>query len=630
VEGIFVVLAHHAHEMGLEKFNKHGKLSWITKTATEMGKSIFTSKLIIITALIPIFSFQKVEGKLFSPLAFTLGFALLGALIISLTLVPVLSILFLKKNVKEKENKFVGGLTKVYTPILMKASTHPKTTLGISATILAVAIITFHFMGSEFLPHLNEGSVYVRATMPLSVSLEESYYYTRKFRSIFKEFPEVKEVLSQTGRPNDGTDPTGFFNCEFFVLLYPEKEWKRDLTKDELVAEMEKKLSVYPGVIFNFSQPIADNVEESVSGVKGAIAIKILGKDLSKLDSMANTVYDVMKKVEGVADLGIFRNLGQPQLNITLDPQKLAFYNVATQDCQGVIEMAVGGKSVSQVFEEEKKFDMVVRYDEPYRFSEKDIANLMVPALNDTTKIPLKLLADIKSEAGPAFVYREDNERFIAIKFSVRERDLGSTIKEAQAKVNKALKLPEGYKVIWKGEFENQQRATTRLSYVVPISILLIFFILYVSFGNLLDAGLIMMNVPFSIIGGVFALAITGHNFSISAGVGFIALFGVSVQGGVILVNTFKTNLEEGKDLQEAVKEGATRRLRPVVMTALMASLGLLPAAISTGIGSETQKPLAIVVIGGLISSTILDMLNVPSLFELFYKKKLKNKKHYS
>jgi cobalt-zinc-cadmium resistance protein CzcA len=292
--------------------------------------------------------------------------------------------------------------------------------------------------------------------------------------------------------------------------------------------------------------------------------------------------------------------------------------------------MAVGGKSVSQVFEEEKKFDMVVRYDEPYRFSEKDIANLMVPALNDTTKIPLKLLADIKSEAGPAFVYREDNERFIAIKFSVRERDLGSTIKEAQAKVNKALKLPEGYKVIWKGEFENQQRATTRLSYVVPISILLIFFILYVSFGNLLDAGLIMMNVPFSIIGGVFALAITGHNFSISAGVGFIALFGVSVQGGVILVNTFKTNLEEGKDLQEAVKEGATRRLRPVVMTALMASLGLLPAAISTGIGSETQKPLAIVVIGGLISSTILDMLNVPSLFELFYKKKLKNKKHYS
>jgi heavy metal efflux system protein len=626
VEGIFVVLAHKANELGIEKFNKKGKLSWIANTATEMARSIFTSKLIIIAALLPIFSFEKVEGKLFSPLAYTIGFALLGALIISLTLIPLLSYLFLTKNIKEKDNFIIRNLHKVYEPALNKVISYPKVTLAISACILASAIFTFKFVGSEFLPHLNEGAVYARATMPMSVSLEESYFYTRKFRAIFKEFPEVKGVLSQTGRPNDGTDPTGFFNIEFFVDLFPEKEWPEKITKEELIVRMDKRLSSYPGIIFNFSQPISDNVEEAVSGVKGSMAIKIFGPDLKFLEKKADNIYSVMKDIKGVEDLGIFRNLGQPELNIRLDPQKLAVYNVSVQDCQSVIEMAVGGKAISQILEEEKKFDLVVRYEEEFRYSEERIKNLMVPALNDTVKVPLKQLASIKTESGPTFVYREDNQRFIAIKFSVRGRDLGSTIKEAQKKVNSILNLPKGYKILWKGEFENQERALKRLIYVVPISIFIIFLILFMSFGDISYASLILLNVPFSIIGGVFALFITGIHFSISAGVGFIALFGVSVQGGVILVNTFKRNLHEGKDLKEAVREGAMRRLRPVVMTALMASLGLLPAAISTGIGSETQKPLAVVVIGGLISSTILDMLNVPALFNLLYKRRLKRR----
>jgi heavy metal efflux system protein len=628
VEGIFVVLAGKAVELGREKFNKKGKLSWIARTATEMARSILTSKLIIIAALIPIFSFEKVEGKLFSPLAYTIGFALLGALILSLTLIPLLSYLFLARNVKEKENFIIRNLHKVYEPALDKVLSYPRITIAISACLLASAIFTFTFVGSEFLPHLNEGAVYARATMPLSVSLEDSYYYTRKFRSIFKSFPEVKGVLSQTGRPNDGTDPTGYFNIEFFVDLLPEKEWPENITKAELIAQMDKRLSSYPGIIFNFSQPISDNVEEAVSGVKGSMAIKILGKDQKFLEKMADSIYAVMKQIEGVEDLGILRNLGQPELNIKLDLQKLAVYNVAVQDCQSVIEMAVGGKAISEILEEEKKFDLVVRYDEEFRYSEERIKNLLVPALNDTIKIPLKQLASIRAESGPAFVYREDNERFIAIKFSVKGRDLGSTIKEAQKKVNSKIRLPKGYKMVWKGEFENQQRALKRLSYVVPISIFIIFLILFMSFGNLMDASLILLNVPFSIIGGIFALFITGIHFSISAGVGFIALFGVSVQGGVILINTFKRKLLEGKGLKEAVREGAVSRLRPVVMIALMASLGLLPAAISTGIGSETQKPLAVVVIGGLISSTILYMLNIPALFNLFYERRLKKEKY--
>lgn len=625
VEGIFVMLAHKAHEVGMEKFNRLGKLSMISRTAVEMGKSILIAKLIIITALLPIFSFQKVEGKLFSPLAWTLGFALLGALIISLTLIPMLCSLLLKTKVRERKNPVVNFLNRMYTPALDAVLRKPKLSIGIATAVLAVSIFLFRFVGSEFLPHLNEGSIYVRASMPLSINLDESYHFTRQIRQIFRAFPEVRSVMSQTGRPNDGTDPTGFFNTEFFVDLYPQEEWKRQITKDELIVQMQDKLKKYNGVTFGFSQPITDNVEEAVSGVKGSMAVKISGSDLNYLDAEAHKVYDVLGKIAGVEDLGIVKNLGQPEFRIELDPQEMARYNVSTEDCQSVIEMAVGGKTVSQFYEDERRFDIKVRYNEAYRYSAEKIRNLLVPTRTGS-KIPLKEIARLYNVSGPAFVYREGNQRFIAVKFSVRGRDLGSTIAEAQKTVNKAIKLQQGYKMKWAGEFENQQRATQRLSVVVPISIVVIFLILFFAFGSMSDATIILLNVPFALIGGILALLLTRINFSISAGVGFIALFGVSVQNGVILVNIFHENLKKGLRLIDAVREGAISRVRPVVMTALMASLGLLPAALSTGIGSETQKPLAVVVIGGLISATVLVLLILPAIFNLVYGRKIRRK----
>ncbi|PRY36012.1 cobalt-zinc-cadmium resistance protein CzcA [Spirosoma oryzae] len=619
VEGLFVMLATRAEHLGMMKFNGRGKLSWIASTATELGKSIFTSKVIIITALLPIFTFQKVEGKLFSPLAWTIGFALLGSLIVSLTLIPLLCSLLLKKNVRERHNPVVLGLEKGYTPALDWAIRKPASIIGIAIGSLAFAVYLFLFhIGSEFLPQLNEGSIYVRASLPYSVALDESYAYTRKFRAIFEEFPEVRGVISQTGRPNDGTDPTGFFNNEFFVDLYPREEWKSGISKDELVSQMQQKLARFKGVSFNFSQPISDNVEEAVSGVKGSMAIKIVGQDLNVLDKEATRVYDIMRKVPGVSDLGVFRNLGQPEFRITLDPAKLALYNVPTDVVQSVIETAIGGKTATQLYEGERHFDVKVRYDERFRFAPEQIANLLVPTRSGS-KIPLKELADIGTRSGPAFVYRENNARFIAIKFSVRGRDLGSTIAEAQQKVGAAVKLPEGYRMRWAGEFENQTRAEHTLAVVVPISITIIFLILLFTFGSAIDATLIILNVPFALIGGILALWLTGINFSISAGVGFICLFGVSVQDGVILINRFKENLHNRMPMLDAVREGAQTRVRPVVMTALMASLGLLPAALSSGIGSETQKPLATVMIGGLITCTILSLLILPIMYNLIH-----------
>ena len=622
VEGLFVMLATRAEHMGMMQFNKRAKLGWILSAATETGKSIFTAKVIIITALLPIFAFQKVEGKLFSPLAWTIGFALLGSLIVSLTLIPLLCSILLKKNVRERHNPLVKAIVNGYTPALDWAIRKPLAIIGIAIAGLVVSgyIFMVH-VGSEFLPGLNEGSIYVRASLPYSVSLDESYRYTRKFRAIFEEFPEVRGVISQTGRPNDGTDPTGFFNNEFFVDLYPKEDWKRGVNKDQLIEQMRQKLARFPGVTFGFSQPISDNVEEAVSGVKGSMAIKIIGQDLNVLDKEATKVLDVMRKVKGVEDLGVFRNLGQPEFRITLDPARLARYNVPTNVAQSVIETAIGGKTVTQFYEGERHFDIKVRYDERFRFAPEQIANLLVPTRSGS-KIPLKELADITTKSGPAFVYRENNARFIAIKFSVRGRDLGSTIAEAQKKVGDQVKLPESYRMRWAGEFENQTRAQQTLLVVVPISITVIFLILLFTFGSALDAGLIILNVPFALIGGFLALWITGINFSISAGVGFICLFGVSVLNGVILTNRFKENQKNKMPIAQAVREGAITLVRPIVMTALMASLGLLPAALSTGIGSETQKPLATVMIGGFITSTILSLLILPITYEIIHSRR--------
>lgn len=627
VEGIFVVLDRRAHELGMERFNKLSKLGIIKNTGGELGKAVFFSKLIIIAALLPIFSFQKVEGKMFSPLAWTLGFALLGALILTLTLVPLLSSILLKKNVREKHNRFVEGLTKGIMAMFGWTYRNKRVTLITAVSVVAVGFFLFKFLGTEFLPELDEGAIYIRATCPLSVSLQDSKDIANRMRAIIKQYPEVKQVMSQTGRPNDGTDATGFYNIEFHVDIYPKKEWKSGWTKEELVDNMQNKLSAFPGINLNFSQPIMDNVEEAVSGVKGSLSVKIYGDSLGYTEKTAYQVYDVMKKIKGVEDLGVIKNIGQPEMRIDLDQSKMALYGVTTSDANAIIEMAIGGKGVSQIYEGERRFQLRLRYQEVYRNNAEAISNLMVPTLRGS-QVPIKNIATIQRLDGPSIVFRDDNRRYSAVKFSVRGRDMGSTVAEAQEKVNQAVKLDNGYEMQWAGDFENQQRASKRLSQVVPVSLLVIFLILFIMFGNVKDAGMVLLNVPFAIIGGIAALLITGTNFSISAGIGFIALFGICIQNGVILISVFKNNLQRIKrnefthhSLEVAIKQGVKERVRPVVMTALMAAIGLMPAALSHGIGSETSKPLAIVVIGGLITATILTLLVFPLFFFIGYRR---------
>ncbi|MDO4159437.1 MAG: CusA/CzcA family heavy metal efflux RND transporter [Prevotellaceae bacterium] len=626
VESVFVVMDRKARAVGMQTFNSMSKLGLIRNAAKDKARAVFFSKLIIITALIPIFSFQKVEGKMFSPLAYTLGFALLGALICTLTLVPVMSALLLKKNVKEKNNRLIRFINSKSAAIFNVLSAHKKLTFGVSLATAGIGLWMFTLLGSEFLPQLNEGSIYVRATLPQSISLDESVELANKMRRKLLKFPEVKQVMSQTGRPNDGTDATGFYNIEFHVDIYPEKEWKSKMTKDELIEKMQKTLAEYPGIDFNFSQPITDNVEEAASGVKGSIAVKVFGKDLYGSEDYAKQIDRILRTVDGIEDVGVIRNIGQPELRIELNEQKLARYGVAKEDVQSIIEMAIGGKSASLLYEDERKFNIVIRYDKQFRKDEEAIGKIMVPAM-DGTMVPIKELADIRTITGPLIIYRDNNERFCAVKFSVRGRDMGSAVAEAQEKVNKDVHLTSGYRLEWTGDFENQQRATKRLAQVVPISIVIIFIILFILFSNARDAGLVLLNVPFAAIGGIMMLLATGFNFSISAGIGFIALFGICIQNGVIMISDIKDNLRLGHELHLATSEGVKSRIRPVIMTAAMATLGLLPAAISHGIGSESQRPLAIVIIGGLITSTVFVLFVFPLIVECVYRRMLFDKK---
>lgn len=614
VEGIFVALDHKAKQVGMGRFNKLAKMGLIRTTGIQMGKAIFFSKLIIISALLPIFSFEKVEGKMFSPLAWTLGFALLGALIFTLTLVPVLSSLLLNKNVKEKENFFTRFVNKTIDKGFNWTFKRKKLTLLIAAACFGLTVVSTRWLGTEFLPPLNEGALWVTAELPMSTSLTESVKITNELREKLKHFPEVKSVLSQTGRSNDGTDPNGFYFVQFQVDLYPKSEWKRKITMDGIVDEMDKSLSVYQGITFNYSQPIIDNVAEAAAGIKASNAIKIYGDDLDKLDEYANQVIAQIKDVPGIKDVGILRNVGQPEMSVVLDEEKMAIYGVTKSEAQAVIEMAIGGKTATQKYEGEKKFDIRIRYDKDFRKNEEDILMLMIPTITGN-RIPLKEVATVKQITGPAFIYRDNTKRFIGVKFSVRERDLGSTIAEAQHNVNTHIKLPSGYKLGWTGEFENQVRASKRLSQVVPISLVMIFILLFIMFNNAKDAAYVLINVPFALIGGILALHVTGMNFGISAGVGFIALFGICVQNGVILISEFHKQAKTLDDLGQAIVNAVKVRTRPVIMTAMMAAIGLLPAALSSGIGSESQKPLAIVIIGGLVTATIFTLLVFPIIY---------------
>lgn len=624
VEGMFVILDHEATQMGMDRFNKKIKLGLIRNNGATLGKAIFFAKLIIITGLLPVFAFQKVEGKLFSPLAYTLGFALLGALITTLTLVPVLISILLKKDVREKHNPFVHHLTNFMLFGFTTSFRYKKLVVITSLVAMVIGLYSFNFLGSEFLPELNEGSIWLRVQLPYSVSLDKSVQTAKQVRGILMTFPQVQYVASQTGRPDNGTDVAGFYNNEFDVIMYPEDEWKPKVTKEELIDQMNVKLSKLPGTELNFSQPISDNVEEAVSGVKGSIVVKVYGDSLDYTEGKVNEVYRVLKKVRGIEDLGVLKSIGLPELDIHLDQQKMAQYGVATTDANTVISMAIGGAAASTLYEGVRAFDIRIRFPDAFRRTPTDIGNLQVPTLSGG-KVPIREIATISQKTGPCLIFRDGNERYATVKFSVRGRDMGSTIAEAQKKVNAAVKIKRGYRLAWQGDFENQQRAEKRLMQVVPISLGLIFFLLYIMFGDIKDAALVFLNVPFAIVGGILALMITGTNFSISAGIGFIALFGICIQDGVLLITVFKQNLDkfqgQHQSLYTSLKLGVNSRIRPVMMTALMAAIGLLPAAVSHGIGSESSRPLARVVIGGILCAMIFSLWVFPLIFGWAYRK---------
>ncbi|AWG26207.1 efflux RND transporter permease subunit [Flavobacterium kingsejongi] len=621
VEQVFVSLEKKAHRVGMEKFNKMSKMGLIKKSVGSVATYIFFALLILIVALMPIFSFQKVEGKMFSPLAFTLGYALVGSLILSLTYVPAMCKVLLTKNIQEKEN-IISRFFRENLYKLFKFSTrHKRSTIYIFLIILSICLGRFAFYGSEFIPKLNEGAVYIRATLPNSINLDESVRLTNEMKGKLQKFEEVKFILTQTGRPNDGTDPTGFFNIEFHMELKPEKEWKRKMTKEQLVGEIKKVLEEYPGINFGFSQPIQDNVEEYVAGVKSPLVIKIFGDDLYELEKYAAEVAKSIKTVRGIEDINVYKNIGLPELRIQLHDAQMAKYAVTTADAQAVIAMAIGGQAASTFYDNEKTFDIRLRFSKEYRDSKDKIETILIPTM-DGKQVPLKEIATVSYKTGPTFIYREGNSRYIAVGFSIEGRDLGSTIAEAQKKVAREVKLPKQNTMKWAGEFESKERASKQLAMIVPVVLLFILFLLYFNFGNLKDTLIALSTMPYAFIGGFISLWATGTIFGISAGIGFIILFGVSAIDGIVLIGVMKENMKSKIPLRQAISDGVYSRIRPVVMIALMGSLGLLPAALSSGMGAEIQKPLAIMIVGGIIICMILSLTVLPQVFYYAYRKK--------
>lgn len=619
VETVFVAMERKAHHLGMDKFNRISKLGLIKKSAGSVATYIVFAQIILIVALLPIFSFQKVEGKMFSPLAFTLGYALLGSLILSITYVPALCKVLLKKNIVEKENIISRFFRNNLFKLFLWSNRRKKITLIGFASILTICTVSFLFYGSEFIPKLNEGAIYVRATLPNSVNLEESQRLAKEMKAKLREFEEVKFVLNQVGRPNDGTDPTGFFNIEFHIQLYPEKEWKRSIKKDALIDEMRQVLQTYPGIVFGFSQPIQDNVEEYVAGVKSSLVVKIFGDDLFELEKYADQVANSIRDVEGITDLNVYRNIGLPELRIKLDEKRMGKYGVAMAEAQAVIEMAIGGRAATTFYENERMFDVRIRFQKEYRDNQQKIGEILIPTMSGK-KIPLREIADINFITGPTFIYREGSSRYIAVGFSIEGRDLGNTIAEAKKKVAINVQLPKTNKLLWAGEFESKERASKQLSVIVPAVLVLILFLLYFNFGTIKDTLIAASTIPYAFVGGFISLWVTQTIFGISAGIGFIILFGVNTINSIILIAVMKENLRK-MTLHEAISNGVHSRIRPIVMIALMGSMGLLPAALSTGMGSEIQKPLAIMIVGGLLICMILSLTVLPQVFYWAYRK---------
>jgi heavy metal efflux system protein len=598
-----------AHEQ-----HHHSKLRRILVSAAEVDKAIFFSAAIIVAAFIPLFTMQGVEGRIFSPMAKTYGYALLGALIATFTVSPVLAQFLFPDKLVEKETLLVRWLKDAYLRVLRVALDYRVWSAAVGAAFLVATFLLVPSLGTEFLPKLEEGNLWIRATLPPTVSLEAGEPYVQSMREMIRSFPEVITVVSQHGRPDDGTDPTGFFNVEFFAPLKPFDEWQKGETKEKLIESMKSELQeTFPGVNFNFSQTIEDNVEEAVSGVKGENSVKLFGNELDKLEDFGFQIQRAISSVPGVQEAGLFKELGQPNVLVEIDRERSARYGLAAGDVNGMVQAAIGGQSATDVYEQERHFPLVVRLMPQYRDSVDGIKNIPIETASRAI-IPLRDLADVKIASGASYIYRENNHRYIPIKFSVRGRDLGSSVAEAQANVQRDVKLPSGYEAEWSGEFGELKEAEARLAYIVPLSLLLIVILLYSTFNSIRDTVLVILSIPFAITGGIWALFLTHTNFSVSAAVGFISLFGVAVMEGIILISYYNHLHDHNMAGEQALMRAASVRMRPVLMTCMSACIGLFPAAISTGIGSQTQRPLATVIVGGMLLTPVLILVLVPVL----------------
>ena len=618
VDGAVVMVENIVRHLGRAEEAHRPVIDRIREAAHEVQRPVFYAIGIIITAYLPIFTLQRVEGRLFKPMAWTVAFALLGALAFSMVVAPVLASFLFRRHAREWHNPVLAFVTDLYRGSVKWAIRNRWAPVGVG---LACLVASFYFatsgvIGSEFLPHLDEGALWVRGTLAPSTNQSEGTRLANQARIILCSFPEVTQCTSQVGRPDDGTDTTGFFNTEYFVDLKPKEQWRPlfHQKKDALIAAMNYQLAKIPGVIWNFSQPIEDNMEEAVSGVKGALATKIYGDDLKLLEQEGDQVVRIMRGVRGIEDLGLFRVIGQPNLNLTVDRKAAARFQINVADIQDAVQTAIGGNALTQVLQGEQRYDLVMRYLSPYRNSREAIENIRLLAPTGE-RVSLAQLCQVKMEDGASEIYREWNQRYVAIKFSVRGRDLGSTVQEAIEKVNQQVKLPDGYHIAWEGEYASQQRSQRRLMVVVPVTVLVILIILYTMFHYYKWATLMIANMAMAPLGGLLALWVTGTHFSVSSGVGFLALFGVCVQTGVIMLEYINQLRSRGHVIADAAVEGAVLRLRPILMTTLVATLGLLPAALSTGIGSDSQRPFAIVIVGGLMVAMLLNLFLLPTLY---------------
>jgi heavy metal efflux system protein len=598
------------------------RLRLILISALQVDKAVFFSSAVTVAAFVPLFTMQGVEGQIFNPMARTYGYALIGALLATFTITPVLASLLMPHQVSEAETIVVRTLRRIYTPVLRLALAARRTTVVFGMLFLAVAGVLAWRLGSEFLPHLEEGNLWIRASLPPTISLDAGFPYVTKMRQILLSHPEVVTVVSQHGRPDDGSDAAGFNNAEFYVPLKPFDQWPPGMTKEALIKKLQAEFAeAFTGIDFNFSQYIQDNIEEQLSGVKGANSVKIIGRDLATLERLADSVLAEMQRVRGVTDLGVFRVLGQPNLNIKVDREVAARYGLNTGDVNTLIQAALGGQVATTLLESDRQFNVTVRVAPRFRESIDTVRAIKVgyqTAAGGNAYIPLSELATITLDTGASYIYHERNQRYIPVKFSVRDRDLGSAVTEAQRRIAENVKLPNGYRIEWAGEFQELREAKERLAVIVPISLLLIMALLYGLFNSLRDSLLALVGIPFSIAGGVIALTVSGTDFGISAAVGFVSLFGVSVMNGILIITYYTEIRHAGMSVREAMFHAATQRMRPMLMTALSACIGLFPAAISTGIGSQVQRPLAIVVVGGMLIGPILLLIVVPALQVMF------------